>query len=97
MATYRNDRAYTAKRDALKRQSKKKNSPCHLCGKAIDYTLDYKHPMSFTADHIEAVAAGGSMTGALKPAHRACNSRRGKKPLTELTTRRPEPRTSRQW
>lgn len=97
MATYRNDRAYTAKRDALKRQSKRTNAPCHLCGKPIDYALNYKHAMSFTADHIEAVGAGGSMTGALAPAHRACNSRRGKKSLTTSLTRRPEPRTSRQW
>jgi hypothetical protein len=33
--------------------------------------------MSFTADHVEAIANGGSMTGALRPAHRSCNSRRG--------------------
>ena len=96
MATYRNDRAYTARRDALKRRARRNNSPCHLCGRPFDWTLHYTHPMSFTADHIQAVATGGSMTGALKPAHRSCNSRRGKKPLEALTQTK-KPVTSRQW
>lgn len=96
MATYRNDRAYVAKRDALKRRARRDNNGCHLCGRAIDYDLDYRHPMAFTADHIEAVGAGGSMTGPLKPAHRSCNSRRGKKALGAMKTVA-KPLTSRQW
>ena len=96
MATLRNDRAYTAKRDALKRRARREGSGCHLCGKPIDYTLDYRHPMAFTADHIDAVGAGGSMTGPLEPAHRSCNSRRGKKPLVAVK-RAQKPITSRAW
>ena len=96
MATYRNDRAYVAKREALQRQARKNNTPCHLCGQPFNFDLEWKHPMSFTADHIDAVANGGSMTGALKPAHRSCNSRRGKKPLNS-TRATPVPKTSREW
>lgn len=77
MAGHRNDRAYVAKREALKRQAKRTNVPCWICQKPFDFTLDWKHPMSFTADHMKAIANGGSMTGELRPAHRSCNSRRG--------------------
>jgi hypothetical protein len=27
--------------------------PCHICGLEIDYTLQYPHPMSFQADHLD--------------------------------------------
>lgn len=94
--TRRNDRSYVAKRDALKRQARKTGAPCHLCGKPFDFDLDWRSPMAFTADHIEAVGAGGSMTGALKPAHRSCNSRRGMKPLNGVTVIE-APKTSRTW
>lgn len=67
MATQRNDHSYTKKRDALKKQSKKNNKGCMLCGKPIDYDLPYTHPMSFTADHIKSIKSGGSMLGALQP------------------------------
>ena len=93
---YRNDRAYVQKREALFRQGRKNNTPCHLCGKPIDYDLDWKHPMSKTADHLDAVANGGPMTGPLALAHRSCNSRRGKKPLHNVT-KPVTPRTSRDW
>lgn len=94
MANYRNDTSYVKKRDALRRQAKKNNTPCALCHKPIDFTLHYTHPMSFTADHIKAVATGGSMTGALQPAHRSCNSRKSDKP-TYRTIAQPNP--SRDW
>ena len=93
---YRNDRTYVAKREALKRQCKKRNTPCHLCGSPFDFDLEWKHPMAFTADHLEPVGDGGSMTGALAPAHRSCNSRRGKKALGAIP-KAEKPRTSREW
>lgn len=96
MVGYRNDRAYVAKREALKRQCKKTGALCWLCHKPFDYDLDWKHPMSFTADHVEAIANGGSMTGELRPAHRSCNSRRQATPVE--TVKRAVPlRTSKQW
>jgi len=94
--TYRNDRAYVAKREALKRQCRKNGTPCHLCGKGFDFDLEWKHPMAFTADHLEPIASGGSMTGRLAPCHRSCNSRRGAKPL-ESIKRAETPKTSREW
>ena len=96
MATYRNDRAYVAKREALKRQARKTGAPCHLCGKPFNFDLEWKHPMAFTADHIDAIANGGSMTGALAPAHRSCNSRRGKRGLGAAPKVTP-PKPSREW
>ena len=69
MATSRDDRSYRARRDALKRIATRKNLPCHLCGDTIDYAAPYTDRRAFTADHIDAIAAGGSMLGALRPAH----------------------------
>lgn len=99
--TYRNDPAYVRKREALKRQCRRNNTPCAYCGKPFNWELEgtknyWKHPQSFTANHITAVANGGSMTGDLEPMHRACNSRLGKKDRSTLT-KPAQPRTSRQW
>ena len=99
--TYRNDRAYVAKREALKRQARKTGALCHLCHKPFNWDREgepdyWKHPMSFTSDHLEPVGVGGSMTGPLKPCHRSCNSRRGKKPLEGIKAVE-APRTSRDW
>ena len=96
MPSYRNDRSYVAKREALRRQCQRTGAPCHLCHHPFDFTLEWSHPMAFTADHITPVARGGSMTGPLLPAHRSCNSRRGAKPLEQTTTIEP-PHTSRKW
>lgn len=50
---------------------------CHICEEEIDKTLRWPHPMSATADHITPVAAGGSNTGPLAPAHKRCNESLG--------------------
>ncbi|GAA4515220.1 hypothetical protein GCM10023159_25060 [Brevibacterium yomogidense] len=98
MSTYRNDHSYVQRRDALRRVAMKKDLPCHLCGERIDYGAVYTDRRAFTADHVEAVGAGGSMTGVLKPSHRACNSRRGAKPLAEyLAGRVDRPRAGGAW
>ena len=62
--------------------------PCHICGRAIDYSLPARHPMSFEVDEIVPVSKGGSPIdrGNVAPAHRICNERRGNKPLA---SRRP--------
>lgn len=92
--TYRNDREYVRRREALFRTTRTNNTPCHLCGKPFDFSLPYTHPMSLTADHLDPVANGGSMIGPLAPAHRSCNSRKGKKTNTTKTV---ETKTSRKW
>jgi 5-methylcytosine-specific restriction endonuclease McrA len=57
--------------------------PCHLCGRAIDYSLPAGHPMSFEVDEIVPVSKGGSPIDRsnVAPAHRICNERRGNKPM----------------
>ena len=92
--TRRNEHEYVKRRDALRRRGKRLGLPCWLCGYPIDYDLDYRDAMSFTADHETAVAVGGSMLGPLKPAHRSCNSRRGVgRKLKDI----PKPKTFRRW
>lgn len=76
--------AYKRKRAALKRRTREENLPCGYgsphgfgCGEPIDTTLDRRHPMSFTADHITPLAHGGHLLGPLVPMHLSCNSRKG--------------------
>ncbi|WP_408637560.1 HNH endonuclease [Nocardia terpenica] len=68
-----------------------KSNICHLCGREIDMSLDYRHPMSATIDHLQARSKGGDVFGDALPAHRSCNSRRGNRPLT------PKRYASRDW
>lgn len=95
MATRRNDHSYVQKRDALKKEAQKYNLPCHLCDEPIDWDADWKSPTAFTADHIDPVGAGGSMTGDLAVAHRGCNSRKGAKTNYEVKVTKPV--TKRDW
>lgn len=75
---YTRDGEYQKRREVLKRRCRRDGTPCWLCGKPFDWTVDQERdPMSFTADHVVPIAKGGRMTGELKPAHRSCNSRRG--------------------
>lgn len=51
---------------------------CGPCGRPIDTTLHYLHPMSLTIDHIHPISAGGTdEPGNLWPAHRRCNEEKG--------------------
>lgn len=90
----RDDRTYRSRAHALKAKVKAHDLPCWLCGMPIDTGLPWKDPMAFTADHVEALANGGALLGDLRPAHRACNSRRGKR---APTMRIAPPETSRSW
>lgn len=83
----RNLRAYRRKAARLRRAS----AVCWLCGEAIDVDLPQTHPRSWTADHVEALAAGGDILGEIRPAHLSCNSSRGAGP------RRPPVTPSRMW
>lgn len=75
------DPTYRRLRERLKAQ----RLPCHICEKPIDYDLPAADKDSFTADHVEPYATGGSNTGTLLAAHRGCNSRRGTQPLSDRT------------
>ncbi|MFJ6810644.1 HNH endonuclease [Streptomyces anulatus] len=84
----RNGRPYRRLVAALKAQG----DPCARCGHNIDPTLDARHPLSFTLDHVVPLSRGGDL---LDPAnaramHRRCNSQRGNRvgPQPLKTTRR---------
>ena len=63
----------------LKRDTDLNGWVCTWCGGDIDTSLPSKHPMSFTADHPDALANGGALLGqALEPMHRRCNSAKNK-------------------
>lgn len=79
-------RAYRRQAKALRARTKRFNLPCAYCGEPIDTDLPATHKLSFTADHPDALANGGKLTGQeLRPMHRACNSRRSNHEETDLT------------
>ena len=65
---------------------------CWLCGGAIDKSLRFPHPASFTVDHVHPVEMGGAQTDRanMRAAHLRCNQKRG------LGRRAPR-RQSRRW
>lgn len=54
---------------------------CAICGKPVDKTLTYPHPLSATVDHIIPVALGGhpSAINNLQLAHWTCNRQKSDK------------------
>nr|DAS87252.1 MAG TPA: restriction endonuclease [Caudoviricetes sp.] len=89
-----NDHYYRASTQQLREHVEKTGAPCHLCGQPIDLSLPYTHPMSFTADHIDAIGTGGNLHGTILQAHRKCNSARGKRRLKSQIN---PPRTTIAW
>lgn len=80
---------YAAREKARKRLLAMAPPTCPLCGRPIDYALDWwidpkdgkrkRHPMSPEIDEIVPVSKGGSPTDLqnLRVVHRLCNQRRG--------------------
>ena len=54
---------------------------CGICGKPVDFSYKYPHPLSPTIDHIIPVAKGGhpSDMDNLQLAHRCCNREKSDK------------------
>lgn len=58
---------------------------CGICGKPVDFTLKYPHPMSATIDHIIPVNGPGGLRGHpsdlsnLQLAHFSCNRQKSDK------------------
>lgn len=76
-------RAYRRAAAELKRRCAREGLCCSRCGLPIDTTLPATDPMSFTADHPEALANGGALVGqVLEAMHRRCNSSKGDQTFT---------------
>ena len=54
---------------------------CGICGKPVDFSYKYPHPLSPTVDHIIPLAKGGhpSDLDNLQLAHRCCNRKKSDK------------------
>ena len=83
MATKRSDRekgnrgAY----EAARKKILKTQTICGICGKPVDFSYRYPHPLSPTVDHIIPVTKGGhpSDISNLQLAHRCCNRQKSDK------------------
>lgn len=61
---------------------------CYICGKPIDYTLRTPDPGSFEADHITALANGGTNTlDNFAATHRECNSKKRARTFAPIVRR----------
>lgn len=72
----------TATRDLHRKQIRRGQPPCSICGEAIDYLLPYLDPYEFVVDHVVPLSKGGADALENKAAaHRVCN--RAKSDRTE--------------
>ena len=63
-------------------------SICAICGKPVDKSLKFPHPMSASVDHIIPWDKGGDCSlDNLQLAHFSCNRRKSDRILPEHTTR----------
>ena len=63
-------------------------SICAICGKPVDKSLKFPHPMSASVDHIIPWDKGGDCSlDNLQLAHFCCNRRKSDRILPERTTR----------
>lgn len=83
MAKFRPDRA-AGNRSAFDNARKKilaTQTICGICGKPVDFSYSYPHPLSATVDHIIPISKGGHPTDIdnLQLAHRCCNREKSDK------------------
>lgn len=80
----RSDRQAGGNRAAFENARKKilaTQTICGICGKPVDFSYRYPHPLSPTVDHIIPVSKGGhpSDLANLQLAHRCCNREKSDK------------------
>lgn len=65
---------------------------CGICGKPVDFSYKYPHPLSPCIDHIIPVAKGGhpSDLDNLQLAHWTCNRQKSDKLFTNTKTKKKE-------
>ncbi len=75
------DGAHRAAFDRNKKKIYATQQICGICGKPVDFTLRFPHPLSPTVDHILPVAKGGhpSDIDNLQLAHWTCNRQKSDK------------------
>ncbi len=85
MATTRNrpdkDGKHRAQFDKNKKRIYATQTVCGICGKPVDFSLKYPHPLSPTIDHIIPLDKGGhpSDIANLQLAHFTCNRQKSNK------------------
>lgn len=81
------------------RRIKSSGPACHICGLATSRGVGAYHPLYLNMDHIVAVADGGKgkTAGNLRPAHRVCNLKRGRRQITESLRRECAARVMEEW
>ena len=83
MQTKRPDREGPHRRafDKNKKRILATQTVCGICGKPVDFTLNYPHPLSACIDHIIPIAKGGhpSDYDNLQLAHWTCNRQKSDK------------------
>lgn len=74
--------------EAARKKILKTQTICGICGKPVDFSYKYPHPLSPTVDHIVPIAKGGhpSDIDNLQLAHRCCNREKSDK-LIDYSTR----------
>lgn len=66
----------------------KTQTVCGICGKPVDFSYKYPHPLSPTVDHIIPIARGGhpSALENLQLAHRCCNRQKSDKVMGNVSS-----------
>lgn len=96
-ARYRPDKdgVHRAQFDKNKKRIYATQTVCGICGKPVDFSLKYPHPLSPCIDHIVPVAKGGhpSAIDNLQLAHLTCNRQKSDKIFRESREVQPEAKT----
>lgn len=94
MGRYRPDQDGTH-RGAFEKNKKKiyaSSCTCGICGKPVDFSMKYPHPLSPCIDHIIPIAKGGhpSDMDNLQLAHWTCNRQKSDKLFTRTAQKEQE-------